>query len=156
MTGNTYSGGTTLVGGILQIGADTTVGGGVVTSGPLGTGTLTLSGGTLQNDSGASRTLANAISILGNVTLGSAGANGLNLSGPNTVTITGAPVITVAAPTTIGDQITGDTLVVAGPSTLTVTSAANNYTRHRGPGRRLAAGQRGQHSHGGHLEAMPP
>ena len=111
MTGNTYSGGSTLVGGILQIAANSTVSGGAVTSGPLGTGVLTLSGGTLQNDSGASRTLANALSILGNITLGSAGANGLNISGPNTVTISNWPVITVAVPTTIGDVITGNALV---------------------------------------------
>ena len=53
MPGNTYSGGTTLWRGILQIAADSTVSGGSVASGPLGTGPLALSGGTLQDDGGA-------------------------------------------------------------------------------------------------------
>ena len=50
MTGNTYSGGSTLANGILQIAANSTVSGGNVTAGPLGTGLLALSGGTLQDD----------------------------------------------------------------------------------------------------------
>ena len=40
MAGNTYSGGTGLGGGVLQIGANSTVSGGVLASGPLGTGRL--------------------------------------------------------------------------------------------------------------------
>ena len=126
MAGNTYSGGTYLDAGVLQIAADSTLSGGTVASGPLGTGTLALSGGTLQDD-GNGRTVANPISILGNVTLASAGASGLTLSG-NTLAITGSPTITVTAPTTIGDQITGGSLVLAGASTLTLTAATNTYT----------------------------
>ena len=72
MANNTYSGGTSLAGGVLQIGANSTVSGGALVAGPLGTGPLTLSGGTLQDD-GAGRTLANAVILSGNVTLGSAG-----------------------------------------------------------------------------------
>ena len=114
----------------MQIAANSTVSGGSVAAGPLGTGPLALSGGTLEQDAngGASRTLPNAISILGNVTLGSAGANGLNLSGPNTVTISNSPVITVTAPTTIGDVITGNALSVYTTTTLTLTAAANTYS----------------------------
>ena len=101
------------------------------TAGPLGTGLVTLSGGTLQDD-GAGRTLANAVSISGDVTLGSAGAGGLTL-GPQgltvakTVTIVGAPTIYVTAPTTIADQISGGTLIKAGSSLLTLTGS-NTYT----------------------------
>ena len=71
LAGNTYSGGTNLAGGVLQLGASSTVSGGTLSAGPLGTGTVFLSGGTLQDD-GAGRTLANAVNISGNVTLGSA------------------------------------------------------------------------------------
>ncbi len=126
MPNNTYSGSTNLTAGVLQIAADSTLSGGSLTSGPLGTGTLILSGGTLEDD-GSGRTLVNPISVTGNVTLASGGAGGLTLSG-NTLAITGSPTITVAAPTTIGDQITGGSLVLAGASTLTLTAATNTYT----------------------------
>jgi len=69
---NTYSGGTTLSSGVLEFGSgangagNTTVVGGVITSGPLGTGTLTLLGGTLEN-SGSSSVLANAIVASGTI-----------------------------------------------------------------------------------------
>ena len=69
MTGNTYSGGTNLAGGVLQIGASSVIAGGTLASGPLGVGTLNIFGGTLQ-DGGAGYTLANAVDISGNVTLG--------------------------------------------------------------------------------------
>ncbi len=119
MAGNTYSGGTNLVAGTLQVDASSTVSGGVLTAGPLGTGALNLAGGALQDDGGG-RTLANAVDISGNVTLGGAGAAGLTLgpqglATPNTLTITGSPTITVTAPTTIADQVTG-ALVKDGPA----------------------------------------
>ena len=63
---------------MLQVGASSTVSGGTLTAGPLGTGTVNLNGGTLQ-DGGAGYTLANAVNINGNVTLASAGAGGLTL-----------------------------------------------------------------------------
>ena len=128
MPNNTYSGGTMLGGGILEIAADSTVSGGSVTAGPLGTGTLTLSGGTLQDDGGAAAPWPTPSPSSATSRWAAAGANGLNFSGPNTVAITGAPVITVTAPTIIDEPITGDTLVKDGPSTLTVTAATNNYT----------------------------
>ena len=126
MSTNTYSGGTMLDGGILQIGASSTVSGGSVASGPLGIGLLTLSGGTLQDD-GNGQTLANAISVNGNVTLGQRRRERPDPQRPNTVAITGSPVITVTAPTTIADQITGGTLVLAGTGTL-ILGGANVYT----------------------------
>ena len=58
---NTYSGGTTVNNnGTLQLGSSST---GSVTSGPVGTGTLTLQGGTLSSDSTTARTLANAVTF---------------------------------------------------------------------------------------------
>ncbi len=113
MSGNTYTGGTTLAGGLLQIGASSTVSGGTIASGPLGLGALTISGCTLQDD-GNGQTLANAVNINGDVTLSSSGANGLTLAPqgltmPNVVTLANSPVLTVTAPTTIADQIVSST-----------------------------------------------
>lgn len=69
----TYSGGTTLSAGVLQIATGATTGSvGAVTSSAIGTGTLTLNGGTLSSGSTASRTILNALTIGGNVTLGDA------------------------------------------------------------------------------------
>ena len=132
---NTYSGGTNLLGGVLQVGASSIVSGTLV-SGPLGTGPINLSGGTLQDD-GNGRILSNAVNITGNVTLASAGAGSLtfdpqSLATPNTVSITGSPTITVAAPVTINDQIvngtSSGTLVISGSSVLTVNNTNNTYT----------------------------
>jgi autotransporter-associated beta strand protein len=134
MANNTYTGGTILNGGVLQLGANSSVSGGVLTAGPLGTGAVFLVGGSLQDD-GQGRTLANAVDITGNITLASAGSNGLTLgpqglSTPNTITLSGSPTISVTAPTTIADQITGGalSLVMAGSGAMTLTAAANTYT----------------------------
>ena len=85
---NNFSGGSSVSNGILQVNASTNAG---VTAGPLGTGTLTLAGGTIQTD-GTPRTLGNAVSVTNNfnvggtnstLTLGQAAspANGINLGG---------------------------------------------------------------------------
>ena len=138
MSTNTYSGGTNLNSGVLQIGADGVISSGALASGPLGVGQITLSGGTLQDDGvlPAGRTVLNAVLISGNVTLASAGAMGLTfgpsnnsgtLASPNTITIQGSPTITVLAPTTFADVVSGN-LNMAGPSTLTLTAATNGLT----------------------------
>ena len=135
MANNTYSGGTNLQSGVLQIGADSMVSNGTLASGPLGVGPIGLSGGTLQDD-GNGRTVLNAVTITGDVTLASAGTMGLtfgpsNVSGtlatPNTITIDGGPTITVLAPTTFADVVSGN-LNVAGNSTLTLTAGTNGLT----------------------------
>ena len=129
MAGNTYSGGTFVTAGVLQVDASSAVDG---SSGPLGTGPITLSGGTLQ-DNGSGVTLTNAVNITGDVTLASSGGTGSltfapqGLSTPNVVTITGAPTISIDAPVTIADSVSGN-LVMAGSSTLTLTAASNNLT----------------------------
>ena len=125
MANNTYTGGTALGNGLLQIGADSTVTGGSLVSGPLGTGILVLSGGTLQSDNG-SRTVVNPVLVTGPVTL--AGLTFDPQGTGSTFTVSNSPALTIAAPVTINNQILGDTLVMAGPSVLTVTSPANSYT----------------------------
>ena len=131
LANNTYNGGTNLSGGVLQLGANSTVSGGVLAAGPLGSGTVFLSSGTLQDD-GAGRTLANAIRISGDVTLGSAGAGGLTfgpqgLSTPNTVTVVGAPTIDVTAPQPSPTKSPATRWSRRAPSTLTLTAATNTY-----------------------------
>ena len=69
---NTYSGGTTLTAGIVQVRASSTGAPGAVTSGPLGTGVVTFDGGTLQ--AGGAYTIANTAAI--NTTGGTIDANG--------------------------------------------------------------------------------
>src|SRR5262249_48424364 len=73
---NTYSGGTTISSGILQVGIDTAYIGGNpsngIASSAIGTGTLTFDGGTLQ--AGGSFTIANAGTI--NNTGGTIDSNG--------------------------------------------------------------------------------
>ena len=132
MTGTNFSGGLDLAAPLLlPVGASSTVSGGTLAYSPLGVGALILSNGTLQDDGGG-RTLANAVTIDGNVTLASAGSTGvsfspLGLSTPNVVTMNNSPTITVTAPTTIGDQIVGTSgFTMCGPSVLTLTAPANN------------------------------
>ncbi len=126
MGANTYSGGSNLIAGVLQVDASSTVSGGTLQSGPLGTGPLALSGGTLQDD-GQGRTLANAVNISGSVALGGVTLGPQGLTAPNAVSLSGAATITVTAPVTIADRVSGN-LVMAGPSTLTLTAAANSLT----------------------------
>jgi len=88
---NSYSGGTTLAAGTLRAGNNAA----------FGTGTLTLNGGTLASDSATTRTITNAITLGGNVSLTEAatGTGELFLNGPaafgnatRTLTVAGANV----------------------------------------------------------------
>ncbi len=104
---NTYSGGTVLAAGLLNLGHDS----------GLGSGTLTFAGGSLDAVVGA-RTLTanNPIQVAGDFTF--VGTNSLNL-GTGTVTIPSAKTLAVSAGTlTIGGAITGTGFVKAGNGTL--------------------------------------
>jgi autotransporter-associated beta strand protein len=101
---NTYSGGTTLNAGTLQLGASST---GSVTNGPVGTGTLTLNGGTLSSDVGdfiTTRSIANAITFGGDVTFGTnTNFGALAFSGAGT--LTGNRTLTFVADVTYSGNI---------------------------------------------------
>jgi autotransporter-associated beta strand protein len=73
---NTYAGTTTLTTGRIRIGVDSVGSVGSITSSALGTGGLTFNGGTLSSDSVTARTILNAVTFTGNVTLGDATNNG--------------------------------------------------------------------------------
>ncbi len=74
---NTYTGGTTVSAGLLQIGGVNVGSVGAITSSAIGTGALALNGGMISSNSGAARTILNAVAIGGNVTLGDATSNGV-------------------------------------------------------------------------------
>ncbi|HET6249008.1 MAG TPA: autotransporter-associated beta strand repeat-containing protein [Tepidisphaeraceae bacterium] len=100
-------------------------------NGPLGNGTLTLSGGTLSDD-GNPRTLNNAVAITGNVTFSSAGNGSLTfdpagLATPTTTVISNSPTLTVTNTTTFKEAISGTGFTKAGAGTL-VLAATNTYS----------------------------
>lgn len=113
---NTYSGGTTLTAGTLLAGHDTA----------LGTGTLTLNGGTLGATGGA-RTLANAVVLNADATF--TGAHALTLTGNVTLARTRELTIDATAPVTISGVISGAgrSLNKFGAGELILTGA-NTYT----------------------------
>lgn len=82
---NTYTGGTTNGGGYILLSASTVGSAGNVASGPLGTGLITLTGGSLGPDNAAIRTNANAIQVA----TGTTSALGTPWSG-NNLFLTGA------------------------------------------------------------------
>ena len=84
---NTYSGGTTLTAGSLLVAGSSSG----TTSSPVGTGTLTLLGGTLYADSQA-RTLSNPVVLSGSVTLSPSSYGGSSSSG-STLTFSGAATL---------------------------------------------------------------
>lgn len=125
---NLFANGYTQTAGATRIGADSTVTGGVITSGPVGTGTLTLSAGTFQ-DSGVARTLQNNLSIGGSVTFSSSGSgsltfNSAGLTTPSTIAITTAnPTVTVSNTTTFTNVISSaNGFTKAGTGRLNVTA----------------------------------
>lgn len=138
---NTYTGGTTLSAGVLQLGSDGVVSaGGAITSGPVGTGILTLGNGTtLRSDGSTNRTIQNSLSLSGTITLGATttqtgaltfnSTDGTNTLGTAaTVTLTGDTTLTTNVAVTIADVISGGfSLTKAGASILTL-SGTNSYT----------------------------
>lgn len=122
---NTYSGGTTLVAGRLNLNH----GGNSAANSAIGTGALTITGGSLDNTSGAEVTLLpnnpqnwdGDFTYVGSVTNLNLGAGAVTLSADRTVTVT-------ANRLTVGGSIGGSyALTKAGGGTLALTGA-NGYT----------------------------
>jgi autotransporter-associated beta strand protein len=106
---STFAGGVNLQAGSLIIGANSTssAAGGAMTSGPLGTGTLTIGAGTTLLAS-ATSTVANPVTIGGDFTFG--GINTLQLNGATALPVGVNTNITVTAPNMIaalGGPISG-------------------------------------------------
>jgi autotransporter-associated beta strand protein len=100
---STYGGGTTaLSGALLLIGTNSTVAGGAISDGPVGTGTLTLGTGALVwTDSTNARTLQNNLSLSGSVRFDAQARtntsflrfNSTGLTTPSTIALTGDTTI---------------------------------------------------------------
>ncbi len=113
---NTYTGGTTLNSGTLNI----------KSAGAVGTGPLTLNGGTIDNTSGALLTLStnNAVNLNGNVTF--TGTNDLSF-GTGTVNLVGnSSLNTVAGVLTTGPIFGTGNLTKSGTGTWTILPTAGN------------------------------
>lgn len=124
---NTYSGGTTITDGTLRVGVDSVGSVGSVTSSAIGTGTLTLNGGALSSDGATARTILNAVSVGGDVTLGDSTNTGtLTLNGATNL---GGSVrqLTVASDVQIGGNITNGGITKLGSGLLTL-SGTNTYS----------------------------
>lgn len=116
---NTFSGGVTLNQGQLNINSSTA----------LGTGTLTINGGTIDNTRGSAVTLSNNNAQNWNADFTFAGTNDLNL-GAGAVTMNASRTVTVNSGTlTVGGSISGSGygLTKAGAGTLNL-SGNNTYT----------------------------
>ncbi|MFZ4733842.1 MAG: beta strand repeat-containing protein, partial [Pirellulales bacterium] len=111
-----FSGSTAITGGTIRAGAD----------GALGTGTLSLAGGTIASADSTARTFTNGVTVGGDVTVGDG-------TGTGAVTFSGATnlggatrAITTVADTTFSGVISNGGLTKLGPGTLVLT-AANTY-----------------------------
>ena len=118
-TSNTYAGGTTLNAGTLNLG----------NAAALGTGTLTIAGGTLDNTTGGTVQLANGVAVTGDFAF--TGSSQLNI-GTGTVVLTGNRTITVGGQGLyvrgpISESGTPSSLTLAGGGTTTL-AGANTFT----------------------------
>ena len=125
---HTYSGGTTLSAGTLQIGSSSAGTVGAVTSGPLGTGTAVLNGGALSSSGTNAQTLLNAATIGGNVTLGDAVDNGTLTFSAGVDLGAADRTLTTASSVAFNGAVSGNGgITKAGSATLTL-SGANTYS----------------------------
>ncbi|MGC4007430.1 MAG: autotransporter-associated beta strand repeat-containing protein [Pirellulales bacterium] len=140
---STFTNGVNLNAGAIILGAASTPNtvATAVTSGPLGTGTLTMADGTALISDGTLRTIGNNVALTGNVTFGTTAAtanvsanagNGVTLNG--TFDLGGAPrtltVNSLSNTTTIGGVVggaTGSGLTKAGPGILVLSNTGNTF-----------------------------
>ncbi len=114
---NTFTGAYTTTSGMVGIGANSTPLSGVVVSGPVGTGTLTVTNAAVSAV-GGDRTIGNAVILSGNALASVVGSNALTLNGPVTIGSGGTTQVANHLPE-------GKALTVNGP----VTNADVNASR---------------------------
>ena len=125
---SSFSGGVTLNAGALNVGASNTD----PMLGPLGTGTLTLSGGTIESNSSSNYTVNNPLAVNADMTVGAlstyTGTLTIDpsvLAPAGTITLSGSRTLTVFSGLTLNGPITGangPSLTVKGPGTLTLNN----------------------------------
>jgi autotransporter-associated beta strand protein len=117
---------TTLNSGTLQIGSNSVGSVGNITSSAIGKGGLTLNAGKISSDSSTSRTLLNAVTFGGNVTIGDATNNG-TLTFSAAADLGGATrILTVDSGATFGGVLSNGSITKAGSGVLTL-NGANTY-----------------------------
>lgn len=115
-SGTTGTGAITATRGVLRLGADSA----------LGSAALTLSGTTVESDGSAARSLANPVTLAGNLTLGSVGRAGALTLG-STLNLGGvARTVTTVADATVVGAVSNGSLAKDGAGTL-VLSGANTF-----------------------------
>ena len=109
---------TTLSAGVLRAGADAA----------LGSGGVTLNGGTISSDDATARTFANALTLGGDVTFGEAGTGALTFSasGPSSLG-GGMRTLTTAVNTILAGALTNGSITKAGAGTLTLSNTASSF-----------------------------
>ncbi len=130
---STFTTGFNLNQGSLLFGANSTPTSGVVTSGPVGTGTLTIAGGTSLLSDAVARIIANAITVNGDFTFGGrVSTNNLTLAGAMNLGATGrtitvdSPAVTSTISGAITSAATGTVLTKAGAGTLILSNSSSN------------------------------
>ncbi len=131
---NTFTTGFNLNAGSLIFGVSTTGTLPAVTNGPVGTGTLSIAGGTSILSDGTARTVGNPVTVNGDFAIGGRTAgNNVTLSGAMNLGDTGrtinvdSPAVTGTISGAITSTATGTALTKTGNGTLTLSSASNNF-----------------------------
>ena len=129
---NTFSGGATLSAGTWRTQLSSAASGGAITSGPFGTGTLTLLNGTLRSASTSARTYHNSVSLGGTITLGdstSSGTQTFSTAAGGATTLTANSILNVVTTTTWDQSIGGAAkLTKTGAGDLNLTSSNNTFS----------------------------
>jgi fibronectin-binding autotransporter adhesin len=133
---STYSGPTTIASGTVEVAGSSTIASGVITSGPLGTGSLTMDPTATLEDNGSAVTLANSFTTsatAGTITFGSTGSGSITFDGtalttPAKFVLAASDIFAVNNTTTINDVVSGTkSLVKSGTGTL-VMGGQNTYS----------------------------
>ncbi len=136
--GSTFSGGVNLNYATLVVGANPNINGSALTSGPLGTGRLTINGNfPILEDNGTAITIANNVTIGNNWIEQSLGGSitidGTGLTTKTTVTVNGAGNNVINGTLTIKSQVTnGQNLVMAGSGKLELNNSSGSNSTYNG------------------------
>jgi fibronectin-binding autotransporter adhesin len=113
-----FSGGSTITGGIVQVGSNTA----------LGSGAISIADATLRSDVNTARTLGNALTIGGSTTLGASSTGALTFSNASPVSLSNNTTLTTGIGITFSSGLSGTggrTFTKAGSTTLTLNGASS-------------------------------